>query len=146
MNFGFCRFASKIHDKSGDFSRNRLPPAIVFFDGLTSSRAVSVGSSWERTTMDWDRNRYFALGVVLFLLGMQFRMIDAFVLNETSTRMLHRFAKQSQIASTGGMSDMYMSVAQTPKKTIKPPNWIGWVLLTSGTVIGLHALAMPRRQ
>ncbi len=96
--------------------------------------------------MDWDRNRYFALGIILFLIGIQFRMVDSFVLNESSTRALHRFAKQSQMASPRGMTDMYMSVALSPKKTIKPPNWLGWVLLTSGAVIGLHALAIPRRQ
>jgi hypothetical protein len=96
--------------------------------------------------MDWDRNRYFTLGVVLFLLGIQFRMVDAFVLNESATRALHRFAKQSQIANTNGMTELAMSMAPSPKKTLHPPNWIGWVLLTTGTVIGLHALAMPRRQ
>jgi hypothetical protein len=96
--------------------------------------------------MDWDRHRYFTLGVVLFLLGIQFRMLDSFVLNETSTRALHRFAKQSQIATPDGMTDMYLSVAKSPKKTVKPPNWIGWILLTSGCVVSLHALAMPRRQ
>lgn len=95
--------------------------------------------------MDWDRNRYFSLGVILFLLGIQFRMVDSFVLNESSTRALHRFAKHSQIA-TNGMAEMYMSVAQSPKKMITPPNWLGWVFLTTGAVISLHALAIPRRQ
>jgi len=96
--------------------------------------------------MDWDRNRYFALGMILFLLGIQFRSVESFVLNESTTRALHRFAKQSQIASSGGMTDMFMSVAPSPKKSIRPPNWLGWVLLTTGAVIGLHSLAIPRRQ
>ncbi len=96
--------------------------------------------------MDWDRHRYFTLGVVLFLLGIQFRLVDSFVLNETSTRALHRFAKQSQMANSGSMTDMYMSVAPSPKKAINPPNWIGWILLTTGCVITLHAWAMPKRQ
>ncbi len=96
--------------------------------------------------MDWDRHRYFTLGVVLFLLGIQFRMLDSFVLNESTTRALHRFAKQSQIATTDGMAEMYMSMAPSPKKTIKPPHFIGWVLLTVGCVVSLHALAMPRKQ
>ena len=96
--------------------------------------------------MDWDRNRYFALGMILFFLGIQFRMVDSFVLNESTTRALHRFAKQSQLASSGGLTEVYMGVAQSPRKTIKPPNWLGWVMLTTGLVIGLHALAIPRRQ
>ena len=32
--------------------------------------------------MDIDRNRYFMFGVVLFLLGLQFRLVDSFVLND----------------------------------------------------------------
>ncbi len=36
--------------------------------------------------MEFDRNRYFMIGILLFLLGMQFRMVESFVLNETSTR------------------------------------------------------------
>ena len=38
--------------------------------------------------MDIDRNRYFMFGVILFLLGLQFRLVDSFVLNENSTRAL----------------------------------------------------------
>jgi hypothetical protein len=95
--------------------------------------------------MEWDRNRYFALGVILFFIGIQFRMVESFVLSEQSTRALHRFARQSQIASNNGMTDMYMSVAPSPKKTIQPPPWLGWALLTAGGVISLHALALPKR-
>jgi hypothetical protein len=95
--------------------------------------------------MEWDRYRYFTLGVVLFLLGIQFRTVESFVLNEPSTRALHRFARQSQIASNDGLTDVYMSVAQSPKKTIHPPSWLGWALLTAGGVISMHALVQPKR-
>ncbi len=36
--------------------------------------------------MSMYRNRYFLLGVLLLLLGIQFRMVDSFVLNESATR------------------------------------------------------------
>lgn len=95
---------------------------------------------------DWDRNRYFTLGIVLILLGIQFRSIESFVLSEPATRALHRFARRSQIAANDGMTDVYMSVAPSPKKTVTPPNWFGWALLAAGGVISLHAVAMPKRQ
>ncbi len=97
-------------------------------------------------TMEFDRNRYFMLGIILFLLGMQFRMIDSFVLNESSTRALHRFAKRSQMVSNDHATAMYMSVAPSPKKTVVPPPWFGWVLLTVGGVICLHAMVLPKRK
>ncbi len=94
--------------------------------------------------MDIDRNRYFMFGVILFLLGLQFRLVDSFVLNENSTRALHRFAQRSKIADNIA-TNVYMQVG-TPKKNMCPPNWLGFVLLTVGGVMSLHAMVLPRRQ
>jgi hypothetical protein len=96
--------------------------------------------------MDFDRNRYFMFGVIIFLLGMQFRMIDSFVLNESSTRTLHRIAKRSQIASTDMRTNVYMTMAPSPKKSVTPPPWFGWAMLTIGGVMCLHAMVLPRRK
>ena len=95
--------------------------------------------------MDIDRNRYFMFGVILFLLGLQFRLVDSFVLNENSTRALHRFAQRSKIADNNLATNVYMQVS-TPKKNLRPPNWLGFVLLTVGGVMSLHAMVLPRRQ
>jgi hypothetical protein len=84
------------------------------------------------------------VGVLLLLLGMQFRMVDSFVLNETSTRVFAKFVKDAQLASSDLGSQMYMSVYPSAKKTVKPPNWLGLALLTMGGVICLHAMILPR--
>ena len=95
--------------------------------------------------MDIDRNRYFMFGVILFLLGLQFRLVDSFVLNESSTRALHKFAQSSKIADSSNVAtNLYMDVG-SPRKNIKPPNWVGFVLLTVGGVMSLHAMVLPRK-
>ncbi len=94
--------------------------------------------------MEFDRNRYFMIGVLLVLLGIQFRMVESFVLNETSTRALARIAKDTPIASQDFGASLYMNVYPSPKKTIKPPHWLGWALLTAGGVICLHAMILPK--
>ena len=94
--------------------------------------------------MQFDRNRYFMIGLLVLLLGIQFRMIDSFTLNETSTRALHRVAQQSELTQPDFRRDAYMSIAN-PKKTISPPDWMGWALLTIGGVVSLHAFVLPRR-
>lgn len=94
--------------------------------------------------MEFDRNRYFMIGVLLVLLGIQFRMVDSFVLNESSTRALARIAKDTQIASQDFGANLYMNVHPSPKKKVQPPNWLGWVLLTVGGVISLHAMVLPK--
>jgi hypothetical protein len=96
--------------------------------------------------MEFDRNRYFMFGVILFLLGLQFRSVDSFVLNESSTRALHRIAKQAKVADANGAANTYMQVAPSPKKSFKPPPWLGFVLLTAGGVMSLHAMVLPKRQ
>lgn len=95
--------------------------------------------------MDIDRNRYFMFGVILFLLGLQFRLVDSFVLNESSTRALHKFAQHSKIADNNLATNAYMDMG-SPKKSVKPPNWVGFILLTVGGVMSLHAMVLPRRQ
>jgi hypothetical protein len=94
--------------------------------------------------MDFDRNRYFAIGVLLFLLGVQFRMIDSFVLNETSTQAISRMAADSQLASQNFTTSLYSNWAPQNNKRITPPKWLGFALLTVGGVIALHAMVLPK--
>jgi hypothetical protein len=95
--------------------------------------------------MDIDRNRYFMFGIILFLLGLQFRLVDSFVLNESSTRAVHRFAQRANVADNNAATNAYMQVGH-PKKNLRPPNWLGFVLLSVGGVMSLHAMVLPKRQ
>lgn len=94
--------------------------------------------------MNWNRKKYLTIGVVIFLLGVQFRTIQSFILNEPTTRVLHNMAKNSPMVSTDPMVDAYMNVAPAPRKTITPPEWLGWALLTVGGVMSLHAMILPK--
>lgn len=94
--------------------------------------------------MEFDRNRYFMIGVLLILLGIQFRMVESFVLNESSTRTLARIAKNSQVATQDFATNIYMNVHPSPRKLVKPPSWLGWALLSGGAVVCLHAMVLPK--
>jgi len=94
--------------------------------------------------MSMYRNRYFLLGVLLILLGIQFRMVDSFVLNESTTRTLAKVTKTQPIANNQALSSFFMEVHPNPKKRVKPPRWLGLAMITVGSVITLHALAIPR--
>ena len=92
-----------------------------------------------------ERKRYFMIGILLLLLGLQFKLVHSVVLNESSTRALANLATDTQIAAQDGAPSLYVN-QQQPRRRIQPPAWLGWVLLTAGGVITLHALVLPARE
>ncbi|TWU17633.1 hypothetical protein Pla52o_48480 [Novipirellula galeiformis] len=91
------------------------------------------------------RHRYFFFGLLLVLLGVQFRMVDSFVLNESTTRTLARFSQTTTATNTSSMVDsILLRVHPKPMKRVEPPRWLGLSMIAFGTVITLHAFAIPR--
>jgi hypothetical protein len=103
--------------------------------------------------MEMNRNQYLMLGIVVLFLGVQFRMIESFVLNaeaskaiaaripkgekskEPGASVVPSYSQQSQIAAAGPLVAL---------RTITPPDWLGWCCISVGAVLILHSLAMPR--
>ncbi len=83
--------------------------------------------------MDFNRNHYFLAGIVVLLLGIQLRVVDSFVLNESSTRFI--------TTQTSSGKPIFPSI-ETPRKVLRPPEWLGWSLMSIGSVLILHSLAM----
>ncbi len=92
-----------------------------------------------------NRNRYFLIGLLLILIGVQFRMVESVVLNEQTTRALARMTNAKPVASNDMLSSVFMQVYPSPKKRIAPPRWIGLALIAVGAVISLHAVAIPKQ-
>ena len=78
--------------------------------------------------MEFNRNQFFMFGFVLLLLGMQFRMVDSFVLNEQSSKVVAEQLERVGVRKEEVASPFSLSVAGTSArtKTVQPPNWIGW--------------------
>jgi hypothetical protein len=91
-----------------------------------------------------DRNRYFLIGVLLILAGIQFRLVESFVLNEPTTRTLARLSRNSPVTTNQPTNNFLMNFYPHPKKRVQPPRWLGLALIAAGTVISLHSFAMPR--
>lgn len=94
--------------------------------------------------MSMYRNRYFLAGLLLILVGIQFRMVDSFVLNESATRALSRITKSDDVASSAGMNSLLMSVYPAARKRVEPPRWLGLALIASGSIMACHAIAIPK--
>jgi hypothetical protein len=90
------------------------------------------------------RNRYFLLGVLLILLGVQFRMVESFVLNDRATRTLARVTKTTPVADNSSMGAIMSYVYPNQTAKIEPPRWLGLACIALGAVVSLHALSIPR--
>jgi len=96
--------------------------------------------------MQFTRNRYFMVGMLLVMLGIQFRLVQSFVLNEPTTRTLAKITKQTPVASNSpSMTSFLMQVYPNPTKRVEPPRWLGLAMVAVGAVVALHAIAMPRQ-
>lgn len=94
--------------------------------------------------MNINRNRYFLIGILLILFGIQFRFVDSFVLNQRCTRALDRVMRRSPIASNDPMSAFAIRMYPNPTKRVRPPRWIGAAMVVGGIVISLHSFSLPR--
>ncbi len=96
--------------------------------------------------MDFNRNQIFMAGVVILLFGIQLRVVDAFVLNEPASRFVEKRLNKNEPAPLASRSlPVSLSSSSAPnREVVRPPNWIGWALLSVGGVLILHSLAMPR--
>ncbi|TWT87868.1 hypothetical protein [Stieleria varia] len=92
------------------------------------------------------RNRFFLAGILLILLGTQFRMIDSVVLNEPTTRALAKFTNTPIVDNSTTMGSIFSTVTPKPTKRLQPPRWLGLALIAVGTVISLHAFALPQHK
>jgi hypothetical protein len=93
--------------------------------------------------MEINRNQWFVIGIVVFLMGMQLRAVSAFWLNEEATRFLAEQSSETTPAERSFLT-LASAVPTAPRKMIQPPDWAGWCLVSIGAVVILQSLAMRK--
>ena len=94
--------------------------------------------------MSLYRNRYFLFGVLLILLGLQFRRVESFVLNEQSTRFVAKVTNTPLVDNSTTVGAIFEPVVPPPRKRVKPPRWLGLSMIAVGVVITFHSFVIPR--
>jgi hypothetical protein len=92
--------------------------------------------------MEINRNQYFMIGLVLLLLGLQLRSVETYVLNERASRFVADRLTPALADANGGSA--FSSSIPTARRTLKPPPWTGYAVISIGAVLVLHSLAMRR--
>lgn len=89
--------------------------------------------------MEFNRNHYFMAGILLLFLGIQFRMVESVVLNDRVGHFLDEHSSEG-----GETTPILAAIGPRPPHKFHPPTWLGWALLSSGSVLVLHSMAMKK--
>ncbi|MEL7338690.1 MAG: hypothetical protein AAFN70_21065, partial [Planctomycetota bacterium] len=92
-----------------------------------------------------NKYRYFLIGVLLILLGVQFRLVQSFTLNESSTRTLARLTDSEPQASSDPIGAAVYQNIMEPKQRFEPPRWLGLAMIAAGIVASFHSFALPKQ-
>lgn len=98
----------------------------------------------EHRAVELNRYHYFIAGVIVLLIGIQLRMVESYVLNEDTTRWLMEQSDDPTHQVVKQATQMMPAVGPLPRKTVVPPQWMGWAAISLGSVLILHSLALPR--
>lgn len=82
------------------------------------------------------RNHILFAGLLLFLLGLQFRLVPSFSLNERSSRFVSARLGDRGTPAAG------VWPGQQPGRSIHPPRWLGLALMSAGAVLTIKSLSM----
>lgn len=91
--------------------------------------------------MEFNRNQWFFIGIFVLLLGIQFRMVTEYVLNQETTQFL---AERAGSDSDAANFNLATDLGAAPQKVVRPPDWLGWCTISVGAVFVLQSLAMRK--
>ena len=99
--------------------------------------------------MDFNRNHYFMIGLVVLFLGIQVKCVDAYVLTDEAAQFISKNIRRQQSTPAEMMSRPFAAAASftgapPSSRSINPPQWLGWALMSVGAVLVLHSLAMTK--
>jgi hypothetical protein len=98
----------------------------------------------ERPMMDITRNQYFFAGLVLLLLGLEFNAVETFQLNAKFSQFLAERTNHPMASVSATTQTIFQSDSPPVQKTWNPPEWLGWSLLSVGSVLILHSWGMKK--
>jgi hypothetical protein len=94
--------------------------------------------------MDITRNQFFFAGLALLLVGLQFRMVESFELTPEFTQYLAERTGHPLASASATAQSLTGSEKPLVKKTVRPPEWLGWCLVSIGSVLILHSWGMKK--
>jgi hypothetical protein len=92
--------------------------------------------------MKLNRNHYFAAGIIILVLGVQLRFVESFVLSRETGEFIARQLKKEPAVQPNPFTSLISIPPPPSRRTVSPPRWLGWALVSAGIVLVLHSVAM----
>ena len=86
-------------------------------------------------------NKLLMIGIIVLLLGIQFRMVDSYVLTPKASEFVEKRLEKPSTTQIATYDTYWPFDGPTPPKTMTPPKWLGWSLISVGVVL---ILGCPR--
>lgn len=94
--------------------------------------------------MELSRNQFFMFGLIVLSIGLHMRYVDSFVLNERTTKFFSKTLTSEAETAQSQMQTLLATSGPSQLRTVTPPRWLGWSLLSVGAVMVLYSLVMQR--
>jgi hypothetical protein len=99
--------------------------------------AGATGGPDAEASMRIKRQHVLLVGLLLFLVGVQFRLVESFTLSERSSRFV-----SAQLGDRGPPPPPSLWQGEPSRKIVTPPRWLGLALMSVGSVLTLKSLSM----
>ncbi len=113
------------------------PPPLEMTEATERNYRGSSIPSFARFPTMPRRQHLLLAGLLAFFVGIQFRMVESFTLNERSSRFV-----AAQMGSGPMMQQQAAWQNVQPRKVIEPPRWLGLALMSVGAVLTVKSLSM----
>jgi hypothetical protein len=94
--------------------------------------------------MDISRNQFFFAGLCCLFLGLEFHAVDTFELTPKFTQFLAERTSHPLAGAIATTQAVSQSDDSGVKKIVQPPDWLGWSLISIGSVLILHSFGMKK--
>jgi hypothetical protein len=94
--------------------------------------------------VEFNRNHYFLGGVLLLLVGLQFRYVHTYVLSSEATAWISQMRGAVSIEKQGLAQRLGNKPPAPVKKALPVPHWLGYAVMAIGAVLVLQSFAMGR--
>jgi len=84
-----------------------------------------------------QRHHLLLGGLLLFFVGVQFRLVGSFTLSERSSHFI-----AAQLGDKGVAQSLALWQNTPSRKVVTPPRWLGLALMSVGSVLTLKSLSM----